>query len=68
VSRAEDLPPFTLGYPRTELRRRLVDAVLRGGKTATASLRTDYEPHTDETLPRIGDRSVLLTRSSGRIE
>jgi uncharacterized protein YhfF len=32
------LPPFELGYPRTELRRRLVDAVLRGEKTATTGL------------------------------
>jgi uncharacterized protein YhfF len=40
------------------LRQRLVDAVLRGDKTATAGLRSDYEP--SEPLPRIGDRSVLL--------
>jgi uncharacterized protein YhfF len=33
-----DLPPFELGYPRTELRRKLVDAVLAGRKTATAGL------------------------------
>ena len=38
-----DLPPFELGYPRTELRRQLVDAVLRGDKTATAGLLEDYE-------------------------
>jgi uncharacterized protein YhfF len=37
------------------LRRRLVDAVLRGDKTATAGL---YEP--DEPLPDVGDRFVLL--------
>jgi uncharacterized protein YhfF len=54
-----DLPPMQLGYPRTELRRKLVDAVLRGEKTATAGLRADYEPHTDEPLPRIGDRCAL---------
>jgi uncharacterized protein YhfF len=51
---------MSLGNPRTTLRRKLVDAVLRGDKTATASLRTDYEPHTDEPLPRVGDRFVLL--------
>ena len=49
-----------LGYARTELRRTLVEAVLRGEKTATAGLREEYEPHTGEPLPRAGDRSVLL--------
>lgn len=53
-----DLPPFELGYPRTALRRKLVGAVLRGDKTATAGLRSDYEP--DEPLPGVGGRSVLL--------
>lgn len=53
-----DLPRFELGYARTTLRQRLVDAVLRGDKTATAGLRADYEP--DGPLPRIGDRSVLV--------
>ena len=53
-----DLPPFELGYPRTALRQKLVDAVLRGDKTATAGLRSDYEP--DEPLPGVGGRSVLL--------
>jgi uncharacterized protein YhfF len=33
-----DLPPFELGYPRTEVRRKLVAAVLSGHKTATAGL------------------------------
>ncbi len=49
-----------LGYARTELRRKLVDAVLRGAKTATAGLRADFEPHTSEPLPQAGDRFVLL--------
>jgi hypothetical protein len=31
-----DLPPLELGYARTELRRRLVEAVLAGRKTASA--------------------------------
>jgi uncharacterized protein YhfF len=47
-----------LGYARTDLRRRLVDAVLRGEKTATAGLRSDYGP--DDRLPEAGDRSLLL--------
>ena len=48
-----DLPPFELGYPRTELRRDLVDAVLRGEKTATAGIAEDEEP------VEAGDRFVL---------
>lgn len=49
-----------LGFPRTELRRKLVDCALRGDKTATAGLRTDHEPFTDDPLPRVGDRCMLL--------
>ena len=54
-----DLPPFELGYPRTELRRQLVDAVLRGEKTATAGLLSDYEAE-DERPDKAGDRCALL--------
>ena len=54
------LPPFELGYAHTELRRRLVDAVLRGEKTATAGLAEDHAPHTAEPLPQPGDRFALL--------
>jgi uncharacterized protein YhfF len=54
------LPPFELGFPRTELRRKLVDAALRGEKTATSSLRAEYAPHTAEPLPSVGMRTVLL--------
>ncbi len=50
-----DLPRFELGYRRTALRQKLVDAVLRGDKTATAGL---YEP--SEPLPAIGQRWGLL--------
>lgn len=49
-----------LGFPRTELRRKLVDCALRGDKTATAGLRADHEPFTDDPLPRVGDRCMLL--------
>jgi uncharacterized protein YhfF len=49
-----DLPPMELGYARTPLRRKLVEAVLRGDKTATAGL------HGDEPLPQAGDRFLLL--------
>jgi uncharacterized protein YhfF len=34
--------------------------VLRGDKTATAGLRSDYAPHTDEPLPQVGERFALL--------
>src|SRR5262245_24889513 len=44
-----------LGYARTELRRQLVDAVLRGEKTATAGLPEPGESHGNE-----GDRCLLL--------
>ena len=56
----DELLPFELGYARTDLRRRLVDAVLAGDKTATAGLRSDYAPHTDEPLPEVGQRFALL--------
>ena len=54
-----DLPPFELGYPRTELRRELVDAVLRGDKTATAGLLEEYEAE-GETPETPGTRCALL--------
>jgi uncharacterized protein YhfF len=54
------LPAFELGYPRTELRRKLVEAVLRGVKIATAGLAKDHAPYTDEPLPKTGDRWLLL--------
>lgn len=44
---------FELGYPRTALRRELVDAVLRGEKTATAGLADD------DPLPEPGERFLL---------
>jgi len=49
-----------LGNVRTDLRRKLVEAVLRGDKTATTSLRAEYEPHTSEPLPEVGERSLVL--------
>jgi uncharacterized protein YhfF len=54
-----DLPRFELGYPRTELRRELVDAVLGGEKTATAGLLEDYEAE-GETPEAPGTRCALL--------
>jgi len=43
-----------LGWARTELRRKLVDAVLRGEKTATAGLAEEEEP------VQAGERLALL--------
>src|SRR5262249_59077368 len=50
--------PMELGYARTDLRRRLVDAVLCGEKTATAGLLSDYGP--DDQLAEPGDRPLPL--------
>jgi uncharacterized protein YhfF len=54
-----ELPPFELGYVRTDLRRKLVDAVLRGEKTATAGLLEDYEAE-GEQPKTVGSRAALL--------
>ena len=54
-----DLGPFELGYPRTELRRQLVAAVLAGEKTATAGLWSEYEAE-GEAIGEPGDRFALL--------
>jgi uncharacterized protein YhfF len=50
------LPSFQLGWSRTALRRELVDAVLRGEKTATAGLADDD----DDAEVQAGDRRLLL--------
>jgi uncharacterized protein YhfF len=47
------------GFARTPLRRRLVDLILGGEKTAGAALLVDFESEGEE-LPTVGDRSVLL--------
>ena len=52
--------PMELGYRGTELRRKLVEAVLRREKIATASLRDEYVPDTDEPLPEPGETFLLL--------
>jgi len=53
------LPTLQLGLARTELRRQLVEAVLRGEKTATAGLLADYAAEGEEPEPE-GSRSTLL--------
>ena len=52
-------PPFQLGHPRTELRPQLVEAVLRGEKTATAGLLEEYEAE-GEQPDSVGSRCALL--------
>jgi uncharacterized protein YhfF len=51
-----ELRPFELVDRGTELRRKLVQAVLRGHKTATSSLRQEYHPYTSELLPQVGEQ------------
>ena len=53
------LPRAEFGFPRTSLRRRLVDAILRGKKTSTTGLLVDYE-RDDETPGVPGERSVVV--------
>jgi uncharacterized protein YhfF len=47
------------GFPRSDLRRRLVAAILRGEKTSTSGLVSDYERDGDP-LPVVGERFVLV--------
>ncbi|MGH2484178.1 MAG: ASCH domain-containing protein [Candidatus Limnocylindria bacterium] len=47
------------GVPGTPLRRRLVEAILRGEKTATAGLLVDLERE-GEPLPTPGERQVVV--------
>jgi uncharacterized protein YhfF len=49
-----ELPEFGLGYPGTELRGRLVEAVLAGEKTATAGLH-----ELEDEATQVGDRFRL---------
>ena len=55
----ENLLDAEFGFPRTDLRRRLVEAVLRGEKTSTSGLLSDYEREGDP-LPRVGERFRLI--------
>jgi uncharacterized protein YhfF len=54
-----ELPRLELGYPRTELRRELVEAVLEGRKTATAGLWEDYVAE-GAPLDSPGDQCMLV--------
>lgn len=52
-----------LGFAGTPLRAQLVDAVLRGEKTATAGLLVDYE-RDGEPLPTAGERYLLVDNAN----
>jgi uncharacterized protein YhfF len=56
----EDLASLELGSDGSPLRAKLVEAVLRGEKTATSSLLSDYAPHTDDQIPGVAERFLLV--------
>ncbi|MEZ4463860.1 MAG: ASCH domain-containing protein [bacterium] len=53
-----DLRLAEFARPHSDLRRRLVQAILRGEKTSTSSLLSEYGP--DDPLPEVGERFVLI--------
>ena len=55
----DGLPVCEFGFPGT-LREMLVAAVLRGEKTAGASLRSEYPPEGAEVFPEVGARFVVV--------
>jgi uncharacterized protein YhfF len=55
----EALRPAEFGFPRTHLRRRLVEVILRGEKTSTSGLLSDFERDGDP-LPEVGERFTLI--------
>ena len=62
----EDLPRAEFGFPRTDRRRRLVEAILRGEKTSTTGLLSDFE-RDDEALPEVGQRFVLVDENDAEV-
>lgn len=59
------LPVCHFGFPGPQ-RDKLVAAVLRGEKTATASLRLEYEPEGPDELPRPACAGWSSTPATGR--
>jgi uncharacterized protein YhfF len=53
------LPKAEFGFPGTDLRRRLVAAILSGEKTSTTGLLADYQRE-GESPGTPGDRSVVV--------
>jgi uncharacterized protein YhfF len=54
------------GFPRTDLRRELVAAILRGEKTSTTGLLSDYQRDKDP-LPEVGERFLLIDESDAEV-
>ena len=63
---AEALRRAEFGFPRTDLRRSLVAAILRGEKTSTTGLLSDYERDGD-ALPAVGERFVLIDEHDAEV-
>lgn len=60
------LKPAEFGFPRTELRRDLVAAILRGEKTSTTGLVSDYQRDQDP-LPEVGERFLLIDENDAEV-
>lgn len=54
------------GFPRTDLRRELVAAILRGEKTSTTGLLADYQRDKDP-LPEVGERFLLIDENDAEV-
>jgi uncharacterized protein YhfF len=54
------------GFPRTELRRDLVAAILRGEKTSTTGLLSDYQ-RDEDPLPEVGERFLLIDENDAEV-
>ncbi|MDQ2854138.1 MAG: ASCH domain-containing protein [Chloroflexota bacterium] len=63
---ADALRRAEFGFPRTDLRRSLVEAILRGEKTSTTGLLSDYERDGD-ALPEVGERFVLIDEQDAAV-
>jgi len=62
----EGLPRAEFGFPRTDLRRRLVEAILRGEKTSTTGLLSDFE-RDGEPIPEVGQRFVVIDENDAEV-
>ncbi|HEY2937125.1 MAG TPA: ASCH domain-containing protein [Gaiellaceae bacterium] len=54
------------GFAGTDLRRRLVEAILRGEKTATAGLLEEHEQD-GEAVPEVGERQLLVDEHDAEV-
>jgi uncharacterized protein YhfF len=61
----EALPIIELGFPG-ELRDRLIDAVMRGAKTATTGLLVEYELE-NVPVPQVGQRFAVVDSAEERV-